>query len=402
VKAVIDQTNSEKGKTGASMDVISGDKILTHGDRTFKVSWSDEPNDPEWDDFVVSIADGHHEQTSLWGQVRAFYGWKIARYIIREQDRIIAGAQAQLRPIGRIGHVAYITYGPCIITEEELVTQICITELKRFLRSLGVIYTAVGLPYQAYGLVKLMETSGFTHKPHQLHPHFLETTLVIDLTKPPEEILEGMRASTRRNIRHAQKNGMTVIEGGAQDIGTFRQLMCDLCARRNITPNPPQADFFQSLWRIFSTKGWIKLFIAMHDNEPVSAAIAFSFRDWFRVWKVGWSGEYGGLKPNEAMWWEMIQYARRMGYRHFDFVEIDPNQVNIGHTGKNTHPPFENVTSFKLGFGGEIKVLPGTYCFFSNPLLRMVMHWGGDILLDSKIVQQLVQIYTKRSHRSSE
>jgi lipid II:glycine glycyltransferase (peptidoglycan interpeptide bridge formation enzyme) len=242
------------------MGTISSKKLLRYGERTFEVSWSDEANDPEWDDFVVSFPEGHHEQTSLWGQVRARYGWKIARYIIREKGTIIAGAQAQLRPVWRIGHVAYITYGPCIRTEEELVRQICLTELKLFLRGLGVIYTAIGLPYQAHYLIELLEKNGFIKKPPKLHPHFLETTLVIDLTKQPKEILAGMQASTRTKVRQSLKRGITVIEGEARDIDKFRELMWALCARRNIQPNPPQADFFQQLWNTFKAKGWVKLF----------------------------------------------------------------------------------------------------------------------------------------------
>jgi peptidoglycan pentaglycine glycine transferase (the first glycine) len=383
----------KQGKDRA-MAPINSRKLIKHRDRAFEVSWSDELNDPEWDDFVVSAPDGHHEQTSLWGQVRAHYGWKVARYTLKEQGRIIAGAQAQLRPIGRFGNIAYITYGPCLNTEEDLVVEICLTEFKRFLRGLGAIFTAVGLPYDAHGLINKMQAIGFLLKPHQLHPHFLEATLVIDLTKQPEEILAGMRSSTRRNIRHALRRGITVVEGDTPDIGTFREVMLALCKRRGITPNPAQADFFQRLWNIFKPRGWIKLFIAMYRQEPVSAAIAFPFKEWFRVWKVGWSGEYGNLKPNDAMWWEMIQYAQRSGHRYFDFVEIDPDQVRAGSSG--------DVTSFKLGFGGEIKVLPGAYCYFSNPLVRLALRgWGGKFL-DSRMVQGLTKIYSKRSFRSDQ
>ena len=380
------------------MCVTSGSKLIKHEDRTFEVCWNDEPNDPAWDDFVVSVPDGHHEQTSLWGQVRASYGWEIARYTLKENGRIVAGAQVQVRPIGRFGKVAYLTYGPCISSGEELVIELCLTELKNFFSSLGVIYAVVGLPYHAHGLIQPLERNGFLRKPTRLHPYFIEATLVIDLAKSPEEILSEMRTKTRRNIRLSLRKGMSVIEGEAQDLDTFRELMLTLCRRRNTTPNPPQADFFQQLWKKFNPKGWIKLFIAMHNQEPVSAAIAFSFRDWFRVWKVGWSGKYGSIKPNEAMWWEMIQCARRTGHRFFDFVEVDPNQAKTILAGKEMEPLPENVTSYKLGFGGEIRVLPGAYCYFPNPVIHMAMREWGDKFMDSKFVQQLARIYTKHTY----
>jgi len=383
------------------MGVISGSKLIKHEGRTFEVCWNDEPNDPEWDDFLVSVPDGHHEQTSFWGQVRARYGWEIARYALKKNGSIVAGAQAQVRPIGRFGKLAYLTYGPCISSEEELVVAVCLAELKNFVSGLGVTFAVVGLPYNAGRLVQPLERSGFFRKPNRMHPHFIETTLVLDLTKQPEEILAGMRTSTRRNIRHALKKGITVVEGETKDIDTFRKLMLALCERRKITPNPPQADFFYHLWKYFNPKGWIKLFIALNGQEPVSAALAFSFGGWFRVWKVGWSGQYGSLKPNEAMWWEMIQYAQRTGHRHFDFVELDPNQIKTMLAAKGTESMSENVTSFKLGFGGEIRSLPGAYCYFPNPIVRMAMRGGFLKFIDSKLIQQLTQIYIKRSFRSN-
>jgi lipid II:glycine glycyltransferase (peptidoglycan interpeptide bridge formation enzyme) len=134
----------------------------------------------------------------------------------------------------------------------------------------------------------------------------------------------------------------------------------------------------------------------MHDQEPVSAAIAFPFGVWFRVWKVGWSGQHGDCRPNEALWWGMIQYARESGYRYFDFVEIDPVQARAVLDGVGSLPSPGNTTFFKLGFGGEIKVLPGAYCYFSNPLLRMTMRGWGEKLLDSEIVRRLALTYSKR------
>lgn len=397
----MDAAKRERGNDHL-MSTIHSSKLIKLENRIFEVTWSDQTDDPAWDDFVVSVPDGHHEQTSLWGQVRAKYGWKIARYVLREHGRIIAGAQAQLRPIGRFGHVAYIPYGPCINTDEGFVAQICVAELKRLLHGQDVIYATVGLPYTPpRGLVKILEGDGFIRKPRRLHPHFLERTLVIDLTKHPEEILAEMRPSTRRNIRHALKKGITVVEGTAKNIGTFRELMLALCKRRNITPNPAQEDFFQQLWNILNPRGWVKLFIAKYDEEPVSAAIAFPFGKWVRIWKVGWTGKYGGLKPNEAMWWAMISYAHKNGYRHFDFVDIDPDTVIAGSAGSDLRLHIENENSFKLGFGGEIKVLPGAYCYFPNPILRMAVRNGCGRFLDSEIFYRLTQMYDKRLHSST-
>ena len=383
------------------MGAITGTRNLKQEGRVFEVCWSDEPNDPVWDDFIVSTPHGHHEQTSLWGQVRARYGWSIARYILKENGSIVGGAQVQVRPVGRIGKGAYITYGPCAGTEDPLVNKICIAELKTFLKGLGVMMAIVGLPYDGHGLVGPLEKGGFIRKPTRFPPQFLETTLVIDLTQEPQEILAAMRASTRRNIRSAARKGITVVEGDARDIETFHVLMVALCERRNTAPNPPEMDFFHRLWENFNPRGWIKLFIAMNGQEPVSAAIAFPFGDWFRVWKIGWSGQHGIMKPNEALWWGMIQYARESGHRYFDFVELDPVQIKAMREGRMTEPLPGNVTSFKLGFGGEIKELPGAYLYFVNPILRTAVKLGLSRFLDSGAAWQLSLMCYKRTSNSS-
>lgn len=373
-------------------------RLIRHRGFEFESSMSDSAEDPAWDNFVLSLPDGHHEQTSLWGQIRVRYGWRIARCVLKEKGKIVAGCQAQVRSIGRFGKAAYITFGPCVGDGNEALTEACLEELKKFFGGIGVMFALVGLPYDGHGLIPTMERHGFFRKPARLHPRFLETTLVIDLTKKPEDIMAEMRPNTRSNIRRALKKGIKVIEGNAQDVDMFRQLMVSLCKRRGTAPNPPQPDFFHHLWNGFSRKGWIKLFKAMNGPETVSAALAIPFGDWFRVWKVGWSGQHGNLKPNEALEWAMIEHAQRTGHRYFDFVELDPIQARSILSGQGINSMPKSATSYKMGFGGEIKMLPGAYCYFPNPLVRTAMRLGLFKLLDSSLAVKFTELYDRRAY----
>jgi hypothetical protein len=42
---------------------------------------SRERRDPDRDSFLVNCPGGHHEQTSLWAEVKGFYGWRGVRDI---------------------------------------------------------------------------------------------------------------------------------------------------------------------------------------------------------------------------------------------------------------------------------------------------------------------------------
>lgn len=93
----------------------------------------------------------------------------------------------------------------------------------------------------------------------------------------------------------------------------------------------------------------------------------------------------------------MIQAARRFGHRFFDFVELDPFLARAVLAGNLAEPLPENVTSFKLGFGGEIRLLPGAYLYVANPVLRLAMKGGLGRFLDSGATHRLLHACRRHS-----
>jgi hypothetical protein len=303
---------------------------------------------------------------------------------MEEGGLIIAGAQIQLRSIGRVCRWAYITFGPCIAGDDPLVEQVLMTEIKDFLGRQGVLYLLVQLPYDAHRFAGRLRESGFIRPPQALAPFYMQATLVLDLAKTEERLMAEMRHSTRHQVRQGLKRGVTVAQGNERDLDFLWELMQALCARRKTTPNPSHPDFFHLLWRRFAPRGWINLFLAKYQGKPVAATLAFPFGNWFRVWKIGWSGEHAELRPNQLLWWEMIRHARSKGYRHFDFVNLEPAQPGNSTAADPQLSSPDGPTAFKLGFGGTITTLPGAYCYFISPLARAGTRIGLIRLLNSK------------------
>ena len=367
------------------MPAVLDQKSATGVARPLPIEFQGQEQDDAWDEFVESLPAGHHEQTSRWGQVRAKHGWEVCRILVRENGRIVAGTQMQTRTLRRLGKMAYITYGPCLRGHDPILENAMIEGLKQRARHLGVRFMVVGLPYDGHYLVPAFVAAGFQRKPMRFPPQFLEATAVINLAQDQEQMIAAMRRRTRRNVLDSLKKDIRVVEQNRDGIRTFHKLMLTICQRRNITPNPAKVEFLLELWQRFQPKGWIKLFFAMHGQEPVSAALAFTFGDWFRVWKVGWSGNFGNLKPNEALWWQMILWARQNRYRFFDFVEIDPNEASCVTSGLAEGKSIETVTSFKLGFGGQCQLLPGAYCYMVNPVWRKLFQFAAGCWFDSPV-----------------
>ena len=78
--------------------------------------------------------------------------------------------------------------------------------------------------------------------------------------------------------------------------------------------------------------------------------------------KGGWLGEHRDRHPNEALHWAAIQWAKAHGYRYYDFEGIDPAAAELALRGVPLPEPMrQSVARFKLGFGGEVRLLPRSY-----------------------------------------
>jgi lipid II:glycine glycyltransferase (peptidoglycan interpeptide bridge formation enzyme) len=372
-------------------------KIVSREGRIFQIEWNGLADDRRWDDFVLAQPDAHHEQTSLWGNVRASSGWTVMRVVMEEGGVIVGGAQVLLLSLRRLVRWAYITYGPCLARDDPLVEEVLLTEIKNHLHHLGALYLIAILPYGAHRSAERMAARGFIRPPRAITPFYIRATLVIDTSKSDECLLAEMRASTRHQVRQGMRRGLTFVPGGEADLDVFWKLMVALCARRKTTPNPSHPDFFRELWKQFSPRGWINLFLVKHLDIPVAAALAFPFGGWFRVWKIGWSGEHGELRPNQLLWWEMIRQARSKGFRHFDFVNVDLAQTANSASANPPVPVSDGPTGFKLGFGGTVKTLPGAYCNFISPLARAAARIGLVPLLNSETCVRLARkVWSRR------
>jgi peptidoglycan pentaglycine glycine transferase (the first glycine) len=346
----------------------------------------------EWDEFVAGCPGGHHEQTSLWGQLKQLYGWQPVRILQRSEGRICAGAQILVKEVRGPVRVGYVCKGPLPADLDPRAAARLWNEIRAFGQKNRLTSLTAELPAGGHTLVPGCRAAGFVPHPRYLPPSgLMEATLILDLAPAPETLLENMRARTRYNIRHAGRKGVVVREGAEQDVETFRSLMWQLCERLGSSPTPPEKDFFSNLWKVFAPGGGVKLFVAEVGGEAVSACLTFPFGDCVRLWKVGWSGKHRECHPNYALWWEAIQWARRAGYRYFDFVWIDAESAKAALAGAPVpDTPYGQMAFYKLGFGGQIVLLPGAYTLFTNPILRQAAGVGAFKLLEVPWLRRMV------------
>ena len=79
------------------------------------------------------------------------------------------------------------------------------------------------------------------------------------------------------------------------------------------------------------------------------------------LYKIGGWRDVEGAPPgaNELMHWTGITWAHHAGYRHYDFEGIPLHVAQAIRNGDTTTA--QGVAFFKLGFGGDAVIYPGTY-----------------------------------------
>lgn len=359
--------------------------------RTFVTEVSRSLHDPGWDDFLARCHGGHHEQTSLWAQVKAHYNWSPVRYVFFENGKICGGFQILWRSFKYLGKVGYISRGPTVEFEDSSLKRWMALQLVHAAKKERLFYLSVVPGYPDQDFAAQLRAVGFKPKPNWLPPTgLIQATFLMDLRDDLSLILSRMRRSTRKHIRSGLKGGVVVREArDEKDVDTFRRLFEGHCRRKGVIPTPPQPEFFHLLWRIFAPHGFIKIFLAEFNGVAIVGLLAFSFGDTVRIWKIGWDGSMPKHYPNELLHWRMMEWAKEEGFQNFDFVGADGKWAEAALRGNPCPEETEfGETWFKAGFGGRAVLVQGAFCKFSNPLVSAIIMNFGNHLSSSSIARR--------------
>jgi len=333
----------------------------------YQVHISRDVEHPDWDAFLERTPGGHHAQTSLWAQVKAHLGWGAARVIVTWGGHIVAGAQMLIRPLPLVGAVGYVSKGPVCVEEDPDLAGFVLRELHRLARTCRVRCLVVQPPNDGHALACRLPGWGFW--PSAIPVAQPTATLLLDLDRDLDTLLAGMHASTRYNIRLGLRRGVVVRQGTERDLPVICRILETTGQRQGFAPEGEA--YLSEMHRILAPRGWLRLFIAEYQGEPVSAGLAICFGDTVFYKRGAWSGRHGKHRPNEALQWEIIRWAKAQGYRTYDFEGIDPACARAVMRGEPIPESLSHtVTSFKLGFGGEVAFFPDAYDYVYNPFLR--------------------------------
>lgn len=336
----------------------------------YTVTISDAPDDAAWDEFVEQAPGGHHAQTSAWGRARASIGWMPVRVVVRQDRRVVGGAQMVRRPMPVGGEIGFVHRGPVVPEDRPDLAALVLDELLRMGRAQRVAYLVVQPPPRADWIVGELRRRGFRLGAFDID---MTATIRLDLRPDLDELLAGMDKKRRQHIRSAVKRGVVVRRGSEADLPIFNRLKDMQSARLGYTRR--SAEYYAEVWRALSPRGHIELFIAEYEGEPVAAELTIPFGDVCRHMERPWSGEHADLRPSEALEWEVMKWAKSQGYHFTDLEGVDgPVAEAVLSGSKLPEDGRHSASLFKVRYGGSVVIDPYSYDYVYNPVLRFAYH----------------------------
>lgn len=180
-----------------------------------------------------------------------------------------------------------------------------------------------------------------------------------------DDLLKGMNQLWRRNIKKAEKSGVTTRIGDRSDLPAFHAVYAETAERDGFTPRP--LSYFETMFDALEPEtndgehDRIRLYLAEHEGDLVAATI------WTRVGTHVWYA-YGAstnakrdVRASNAIQWRMMTDALACGGAVYDLRGITDSVAD--------DDPHLGLIQFKVGTGGEAYDYPGEWDLPVNRLL---------------------------------
>src|SRR3989338_3534382 len=212
-------------------------------------------------------------------------------------------------------------------------------------------------------------------------------TLLTDLTKSEEELLNDMHEKTRYNIHLSERKGVVARSVNAKEgFASFWQLMQDTAHRDKIGIHPEE--YYRKMLELMEpynkdfppSKGETErgcrahLFIATFGNTPLASAILITCGDTATYLHGGSSSMDRNLMAPHLLQWKMMQFAKDQGTRWYDMWGVAPEALRTQNSKlKTQNYSWAGITRFKMGFGGKVQEGAGTYDVVCKPFVYKLL-----------------------------
>jgi len=291
-----------------------------------------------WQQFFYSSGSPSFLQSWEWGEVQEKLGNKILRLGIYN-DKQLSGIALVIKIESKRGRFLFIPHGPIFKSENSnldglvsYLIKIAKQENFSFIRTAPIVEDN---PSNR----KVFEDLSFKTAPIYMHA---ERTWILDLNITEQELLNGMRKTTRYLIKRSDRDGVVIEERtGEKAFDDFWRIYKETANREKFIPY--SLKYVKSEFEEFSkTNNALFLFGKVEGVYYASALILFTKSSGF--YHQG-ASIHTKFPVTYRLQWEAILRAKKRGCSLYNFWGIKQE----GRTPRD----WDGLTLFKTGFGGR-------------------------------------------------
>lgn len=312
-----------------------------------------------WNQAVATLPTGHILQTFEWGEFKSHYGWQPIRLLFMREDHCVAAALVLKRKIPIPGYsILYVPKGPCFDPTDSESVEFVLESLKSFTRTHRALFIKLDpdVLLNDNSTVSALTTAGFQPSKDQIQ---FRNTMIVDLQPSVEELRSNLSKTARYNTNMAQRKGVEIIEGTANDLPLFYDIYRETSERDHFLIRP--YEYYEHIWRSFLDKNMAKIHFASYEGTTLSGSILLLLGN--RAWYMYGASRsiHRELRPNHLLQWEAMLWAKNNGFVYYDMWGL-PNKLEPGQ-------PMWGVVEFKKSLGGQVRQWIGAYDYVYNPVL---------------------------------
>lgn len=304
-----------------------------------KITTSEITDKKVWEEFLKDHPEANFLQSWYWGEFHEKLHHRVIRTGFYDDTRLI-GVMLSIVERARRGTYLTIPGGPILDWSTQSAVLVFKREVNLLAKRNACVFVRIRPQLEKNNFsTQLFKKLGFRNAPMHLHA---QLTNQLDITRPEEELLAGMRKATRYEIRKGQKEGIEVKESVSEkDIKKFYELQVITSKRQGFIPFSYK--FLYEQFKVFSESQHAVLYSAYLGKKLLAQAFIIFYGS-EAVYHYGASTEEGRKFPGAYLiQWQAILEAKRRGMKTYNFWGV----------ANNTSHRFYNLSMFKRGFGGE-------------------------------------------------
>ena len=321
-------------------------------------------NPSEWSKFVLSHPNGNIFQTPEMFEIyNATDGYEtILVTALNGSGQIVgillAAIQKQLNGVlGSFVARSIINGGPLILEECPKILDALLSEYNRVAQK-KAIYSQIRNDKPWDNFKKIFYKHGFIFEDH--------LNIIVDLSKPEDELWADVNSKRRNEIRRARKEGTSFSAKTSLDDLEESYNIIRSVYRRVKLPIPSFA-FFKNIHQKSNENLGLTLFCAENESRVIGCMIALCYKETIFNYYAGAYTEHYKKYPNDLIPWEVFLWGKDNGFQTFDF----------GGAGKPNVP--YGVREYKKKFGGKM-VNFGRFENIHHPSLFQIAKTGFNLI----------------------